>query len=801
MAAINFPSSPQVNDTVVADEVTYIWDGEKWKANTYVPESVTEVLVTKQDTLVSGTNIKTVNSTSLLGSGDVAVQPTLVSGTNIKTINGNSLLGSGNITISSGSSTATAVTTTATFTNSNFKIPFTSTTGNNSGDFTYNIDNGSNFTYNPNTNTLNSIQLGTSVSIPNSIIPASQRYALGGVYGVTSTGGTVSIGYDSGSSGGDSTSVGFGALAQGYRSSSFGYSANATGNGSVCIGWGTQDNYNNNSIILNANTSGFSAGSNGSGFYVNPITQETSSNVLYYNESTKKITYGTPSGGAIENLTNVSITSPTSGQVLTYNGTVWVNADAGGGGEEPPAADIYRSTKIVPTGASRQNSYSVAVSFSTATEANQVRLLLRAVGETYNNSNPEITFLAANSGYSKRININSNFWSYSSVSGNTLFIDNYYVDEPFNSNNYSGIDVKIYRSASFVPGPGPTGATKILLTPSPDHTAFVNGTTSGFNGWYPYEFYVYGGNNFSNIIKFQPDPYTSPTLGPAISNVSVDPGGALFFDLSSTHTQTTPAVGDAFFPQTNLTYIVMKLGKTELVDPNAPVPWYTVVNSMQAPLPAEIPMPSVYDGSIASLNYRFVGMGNFHNYSGGQNYFYPSNVAGVQGAGAFGNVFSNNRTDVYYSDSTSPRAPSTISSSNQGSGIAAVWATPLPSRNTSLWGPTWSNWNSTFDSVWNSTNSSITPPSGGSVVYKAVLIFNSNVGVTIHPAYEGAPQTLLEEFTYIDQYYYGTTTKYVFFTCTHDQTARAMHSSGAPVLYFGGSNQSYMGISWWEHTA
>jgi hypothetical protein len=56
----------------------------------------------KQATLVSGTNIKTVNNTSLLGSGNVAVQPTLVSGTNIKTINNTSLLGSGNIEIQAG---------------------------------------------------------------------------------------------------------------------------------------------------------------------------------------------------------------------------------------------------------------------------------------------------------------------------------------------------------------------------------------------------------------------------------------------------------------------------------------------------------------------------------------------------------------------------------------------------------------------------------------------------------------------------------------------------------------------------
>lgn len=83
----------------------------------------------KQDTLVSGSNIKTINGTSLLGSGNIQVQteitmddaPTsgsnnaiksggvytalqgkqdnLVSGTNIKTINGTSILGSGNIVV------------------------------------------------------------------------------------------------------------------------------------------------------------------------------------------------------------------------------------------------------------------------------------------------------------------------------------------------------------------------------------------------------------------------------------------------------------------------------------------------------------------------------------------------------------------------------------------------------------------------------------------------------------------------------------------------------------------------------
>ena len=67
--------------------------------NLPVATAVTTALATKQDTLVSGTNIKTVNSTSLVGSGNVAVQPTLVSGTNIKTLNSVSLLGSGDIVL------------------------------------------------------------------------------------------------------------------------------------------------------------------------------------------------------------------------------------------------------------------------------------------------------------------------------------------------------------------------------------------------------------------------------------------------------------------------------------------------------------------------------------------------------------------------------------------------------------------------------------------------------------------------------------------------------------------------------
>ena len=61
---------------------------------------------TKQPTLLSGETIKTLNGSSILGSGNITVitdismkQDNLVSGNNIKTLNGSSILGSGNIDI------------------------------------------------------------------------------------------------------------------------------------------------------------------------------------------------------------------------------------------------------------------------------------------------------------------------------------------------------------------------------------------------------------------------------------------------------------------------------------------------------------------------------------------------------------------------------------------------------------------------------------------------------------------------------------------------------------------------------
>jgi len=55
-----------------------------------------------QAPLVSGTDIVTINTASILGSGNVNLQTPLVSGTDIKTINGSSVLGSGNLVVGGG---------------------------------------------------------------------------------------------------------------------------------------------------------------------------------------------------------------------------------------------------------------------------------------------------------------------------------------------------------------------------------------------------------------------------------------------------------------------------------------------------------------------------------------------------------------------------------------------------------------------------------------------------------------------------------------------------------------------------
>lgn len=141
-----------LNDYALKSEITGLATKEELAGYQPIGDyATTTQLNSKQDTLVSGTNIKTINGESILGSGNLAIQSgtsnwddiqgkpqfaevatsgdyndlinkptipdvsglatkeemagkqdTLVSGTNIKTINGQSVIGSGNIDITEG---------------------------------------------------------------------------------------------------------------------------------------------------------------------------------------------------------------------------------------------------------------------------------------------------------------------------------------------------------------------------------------------------------------------------------------------------------------------------------------------------------------------------------------------------------------------------------------------------------------------------------------------------------------------------------------------------------------------------
>jgi hypothetical protein len=113
------------NQTLTAEELNMM--DNQISANEVAIESVKASVKasqeSKQDKLVSGTNIKTINGQTILGPGNITIeggngtvdtsnlatkselnakQDKLVSGTNIKTINGQSIVGSGNITIEGG---------------------------------------------------------------------------------------------------------------------------------------------------------------------------------------------------------------------------------------------------------------------------------------------------------------------------------------------------------------------------------------------------------------------------------------------------------------------------------------------------------------------------------------------------------------------------------------------------------------------------------------------------------------------------------------------------------------------------
>jgi len=150
------------------------------------------------------------------------------------------------------------------------------------------------------------------------------------------------VGYACSSYGYNNTVIGSQSRADQSYSSILGSNVRLQSSHSIGIGYGANDN-GYSAIILNGNNSSNSFYANSNGFFVTGVTSGTASDVLYYDSTTKKITYGTPSSGSsnilLNDLVDVNITNPSSGQVLKYNGSSWVNATdetgSSGGGSTP----------------------------------------------------------------------------------------------------------------------------------------------------------------------------------------------------------------------------------------------------------------------------------------------------------------------------------------------------------------------------------------------------------------------------------------------------------------------------------
>ena len=54
----------------------------------------------------------------------------------------------------------------------------------------------------------------------------------------------------------------------------------------------------------------------------------TGSNGQFLRSTGSGVQWATPGGSSVSTLSDVTLTSPASGQVLTYNGAIWINADS-----------------------------------------------------------------------------------------------------------------------------------------------------------------------------------------------------------------------------------------------------------------------------------------------------------------------------------------------------------------------------------------------------------------------------------------------------------------------------------------
>ena len=351
----------------------------------------------------------------------------------------------------------------------------------------------------------NNVAIGSQAGTPNQGVNKN-TVAIGGGAGRGNQGqSSIAIGYVSGdqNQGANSISIGGNAAQAGQSSESvaIGFAAGQTNQGTGAIAIGTfagQSSQAANSIALNAAGSTSPLNPTTAGLFVNPIRNTTAtSNVLYYNPTTKEVTSGSvpsvTSGTAIT-LGAISTTSNSNGASITAGVLNLAPANATDGGIVTTGAQTFAGAKTfssdlivngLPIGkGSGQTNYQ---NISLGTDA------------LANNTNGQILVAIGNSALYSNTTANYNIGiGVASLSQNTTGENNIGIGAASLANNNGSNNTAVGRSTlllgsslnhatslGFQSGMTNTGSNNTFLGSSTDQatasSSMTNATAIGYN--------------------------------------------------------------------------------------------------------------------------------------------------------------------------------------------------------------------------------------------------------------------------------------------------------------------------------
>ncbi|USQ03654.1 beta strand repeat-containing protein [Aquirufa antheringensis] len=280
----------------------------------------------------------------------------------------------------------------------------------------------------------NNVAIGSQAGTPNQGVNANTIAIGGGAGRGNQGGGSVAIGYVSGdqNQGANSVSIGSNTAqsAQASQAVALGFAAGQYGQGQNAVAIGSFAGNNAqvaNSIALNA--TGASLNPTNAGFYVNPIRSTTAtSNVLYYNSTTKEVTSGTaPSGTSGTSITagTISTTSNPNGLSITDGVLNLSPANATNGGVVTTGSQTFAGAKTFSSDLSISGKLGLGTATPNAESsvdiATALPLILPKMDQSQVNaiSTPVASMLQFNTSSKKMQVYKESIASTSSVFGNT----------------------------------------------------------------------------------------------------------------------------------------------------------------------------------------------------------------------------------------------------------------------------------------------------------------------------------------------------------------------------------------------